>query len=581
MSSVDASAGGAAADSSGSDRPMSHRLIQLVERLGDLANPILVKEVRQSLKSRQFVATFLLLLAAAWVVTMFGLVTQADSLEFGSAGSGFFSAFYVVLAVATILIVPFTTFRSLQSERDADTYELLSITTLSPRQIVWGKLLSALVQLFVFYSAITPFIAFTSMLQGFDAPSAAFVLIASMLLSLLLSMQALMFSTLARTKVSQGFMTLVVLAGLAWSLIGTLSTGIGAISTGAITVTSRDFWIGTGIVFVTAASYFFLFLQITTAQLMFESGNRSTGIRVAVAVQFWLFWAAIVLLLPYMTGSGSGPGSEGLMLAIIPPIIHWSVAGLFFVTEPDSLSRRLRRRLPRRFPLRLAAAPLMPGGARGFLFVLLHMAAHWCLCLGLIALYRTSLGSYSVSGFTMEGFLAAVATFNPQAWNAPLRMLTAMCLYIVIYQGIGTALGRWLRTVAADIRPAHVRVLTFLILMAAVIGPFLPRTVGLLEWRDYSILDIGNPMATLPRLESRSRSLHVEILVCLAILGTLSLLINLPAMVRGVRQILRPLGTGNPGPEPAPAVTASAAATPDVEISPPLPPMAAEEPPAG
>ncbi|MCH7990698.1 MAG: ABC transporter permease, partial [Planctomycetes bacterium] len=174
-------------------------------------NAILVKETRQSLKSRQFVITFMLLLAASWFVAVFGMLMAGDDIEYGSAGRDLFSVFYFVLSIATLFIVPFGAFRSLQSERDLNTFELLNITTLSPRQIVWGKLLSSLVQLFIFYSAITPFIAVSSLLPGFDSPMAAFFLIGSMLASLFLSMTALMLSSLVKRKAAQGFFSLIVL----------------------------------------------------------------------------------------------------------------------------------------------------------------------------------------------------------------------------------------------------------------------------------------------------------------------------------------------------------------------------------
>lgn len=518
---------------------VASRLLDLVERIGDMANPILVKEVRQALKSRQFVATFLLLLAAAWVVAMFGLLTQADSLEFGSSGSTFFAAFYTVLAVATIVVVPFTTFRSLQTERDADTFELLSITTLSARQIVWGKLLSALVQLFVFYSAITPFIAFTSMLPGFDAPSAAYVLTASMLLSLLLSMAALMLSTLAKTRVTQGLLTLVVLGGLGNVLTMTFMGVGGAVSMGAIAVADPNFWIGTGIMLVIAASYFYLFLQITTAQLMFESANRSTGVRLAVAAQFWLFWL-LVLLLPMIVSTGT-MGNDNLIMIGVLPVVHWAVAGLFCSTEPDSLSRRVRRRLPQRSLLRACLVPLMPGGARGYLFTLLHLAAHWWLCVALM------IGTASLSprgrlpGAAVPEILMRLAMIDRRAWTEPMRFLTALCLYVVIYLGIGAALGRWLRAISPEIRSAHIRLLTFLVFAAAVIGPFLPRTVGILEWRNYSILDLGNPIATIAELDrTTTRDLGL-IMIGLSCMALVSLAVNVPAMLRGIRQVMRPV----------------------------------------
>ncbi len=139
-------------------------------RIVDWANPILVKELRQSLKSRQFVITFMLLLTVAWLVSVFGLLMFQTQVQYGPAGRYFFIGFYIALAVATLLIVPFGAYKSLQAERDFNTFEILSVSTITPQQIVRGRALSALVQCLIFYSAITPFMAFASTMQGFDAP---------------------------------------------------------------------------------------------------------------------------------------------------------------------------------------------------------------------------------------------------------------------------------------------------------------------------------------------------------------------------------------------------------------------------
>ena len=171
-----------------------------MERASDFANAILIKETRQSLKSRQFVVVFMLLLTASWAASMFGLVMQGDAIEYGSAGREFFLVFFMVLSAAVLLVVPFGAYRSLLAERDQNTFELLSITALTPRQIVWGKLLSAMVQTFMFYSAITPFIAFASLLQGFDIATAAYLLLAAMVVSLFFSTAAIMLASFAHQR---------------------------------------------------------------------------------------------------------------------------------------------------------------------------------------------------------------------------------------------------------------------------------------------------------------------------------------------------------------------------------------------
>ena len=52
------------------------RLDQRLERAGERLNPILVKEARQALKSRQFLITFLLLLVCGWCWSLIGVAVM-------------------------------------------------------------------------------------------------------------------------------------------------------------------------------------------------------------------------------------------------------------------------------------------------------------------------------------------------------------------------------------------------------------------------------------------------------------------------------------------------------------------------
>src|SRR5262245_59178078 len=106
-----------------------------MERLSDWANPILVKETRQALTSRQFVVTFMLLLAASWLLSLFIMLMAGAQIEFGSVGTQFFQMYFYVLAFAVLVLIPFGCYRSLLAEREQTTFELLSITSLSPRQV--------------------------------------------------------------------------------------------------------------------------------------------------------------------------------------------------------------------------------------------------------------------------------------------------------------------------------------------------------------------------------------------------------------------------------------------------------------
>ena len=173
-------------------------LVTRLERLGDRFNPIVVKEVRQALKSRQFVGTFLLLLLAAWAGSIFGVSYLGESIDYGSSAVTFYAGFLFALCAASLVIVPFSTFRSIVEERTETTLELLQITALSPKQIVRGKTQSAMVQVLVYYCAIAPFIAFTALLPGFDVVHVTFSLVMLLITALCFSMVALAIGAHAR-----------------------------------------------------------------------------------------------------------------------------------------------------------------------------------------------------------------------------------------------------------------------------------------------------------------------------------------------------------------------------------------------
>jgi hypothetical protein len=520
------------------------RTFQWLERAGDWANPILVKETRQALKSRQFVITFMLVLGSAWIVSAFWLLRSGPSLEYEATGRQLFYWFYVVLAVATVLVVPFTAFRSLQSERELNTYELLNVTTLSPRQIVWGKLFSALVQLFIFYSAITPFIAFASLLQGFDTPRAAFVLVGSMLVSLFLSMEVLMFATLAKQRVGQGFSAIVALSQLSFALFGALGFVLQAIELDTLRIDNRDFWVATGVVLVFGASYFVLFQQVTTAQLTFESDNRSTAIRITGMVQFWMLWAALAgWAYFYAVPMGLMRGFESVLTGLATAsTVHWTVFGLFMATEGDFLSRRVRRGLPRSPVVRFLSVPFLPGGGRGYLNLILQMATLWCVVVAFSAWNAHWTGSATVGEF-----LAGLAMFELSSWNAGIRLTSALCCYLLFYLGIACALARWGMAISSEVRPGHARVLTIFVVLAGIIGSYIPVFLELVDWRRYSLVQISNPASTIVEL-GRGTDPSGMILALLAAGACAAVALNLRAMFRGALDILR----SPPGPAAEP-----------------------------
>ena len=143
------------------------RVERWTEWLSERFNPILVKETRQVLKSRQFIWTFFLLLAAVVIWAVVGALSFQTTDEMGP---GFLYGYLMILGFPLGIIVPFSTFRSLVNEFDDGTISLIMISSLKGRQIVLGKLGSAVIQMMVYLAILAPCIVFTYLLFGSSAP---------------------------------------------------------------------------------------------------------------------------------------------------------------------------------------------------------------------------------------------------------------------------------------------------------------------------------------------------------------------------------------------------------------------------
>ncbi|MEE2936581.1 MAG: ABC transporter permease subunit, partial [Planctomycetota bacterium] len=176
------------------------RIDRACERIGDSLNPILVKETRQALKSRQFVTTFSVLLFAALGWTVVGSLSLMPQIYTSPSAPRLLIGYYVVLAIPMLLVVPLAAYRSLEGEIDDGTLELLSISTLSPWQIVLGKLASAMLQMVLYYVALFPCVAYAYTLRGVDLPTTLLIMALLIAAAVMLTILSLFFAPLARSR---------------------------------------------------------------------------------------------------------------------------------------------------------------------------------------------------------------------------------------------------------------------------------------------------------------------------------------------------------------------------------------------
>jgi ABC-type transport system involved in multi-copper enzyme maturation permease subunit len=374
-----------------------------LERAGEWLNPILVKEARQAMKSRQFSITFTLLLTFGLFWSFLGVSMQMPGIYYAPGGAQMLLGYFYILLIPMMLVVPFAAYRSLAAEREDGTYELLSVTSLSARRIVSGKLGSVLLQMLVYYSALGPSIAFTYLLRGVDVLTIAFVMAITLLLSLMLSLIGLFLASLARGRHWQLMISVVLILGC-----GLAAWGWGFIVTMLMVEGSGgpfqepEFWsvmAGMGTAYLT---YFWVLFAATESLNTFAAENRSTRLRIAVLVQLavcfgWIcFGAATFATLP----------TDFIYTVILFAAGHWVLYGTLMSGEFPKLSPRVARQLPGTFLGRALTCWFWPGPATGYVF---SVGAFGVFLLAVILMVYQMAGNWqdaAVWGSLVWGYLA-------------------------------------------------------------------------------------------------------------------------------------------------------------------------------
>ncbi len=418
-----------------------------IERLGERLNPILVKEARQSLKSKQFVVTFSLLLLAGWVWSLLGVILLSPGVYYAPGGRFMLSGYFIILTIPVLIIVPFSAFRSLAAEREDGTFELLSITALSSRQIVTGKLGSAVLQMLVYYSALAPCIAFTYLLRGIDIVTIVFLLFWTLVASLLLSTVGLAVATVTRARHWQVLLSVLLLVQLCIVTIFWTTTFVALITeAGATPFDNADFWFAMAAIMTFCISHAVMFVFIAAAQISFASDNRSTKLRIMLLVQqtLWIGWMIFFWIRVDHTAM--------LYIMVSVAAIYWAFAGACLTGEAAILSPRVKRSLPQSFLGRMCFTWFNPGSGTGYVFAVVNLTT---LVLVTVAV-----------GVTAElGNLVTVR--GNRDW---VYFMTLTAAYVIGYLGVGRLMVLLLRQLGRV-----TMLLAFLInLFLAVIGVAFP-----------------------------------------------------------------------------------------------------------
>ncbi|MEO1497186.1 MAG: hypothetical protein AAFV43_08560 [Planctomycetota bacterium] len=496
-----------------------NRIDDALAAISDRLNPILIREARQALKSRQFTLWFVLLLVACWITTIGGVALVGPSIYYISAGGILLRAYYAVLLLPLTVIIPFSAYRSLAAEQEENTRDLLEVSTLSHWQIVNGKLGSAAMQMAMYLAALAPCIAFTYLLRGVDLVTIVLLLVYAVLACLGLSAVGLLLAASQRQKRGQNFLSVLFAGALFFTYSSLFGVAMGVMS---LDPTDRGaewfFWVHAG-----AASVYFTsvaVIYVAAAGLCtFASANRSTPLRVAIVAQqaVAVAWIAGLLAIDERVDRGT------MYVAFATVAVYWFGVGAVLTGEPAQLSQRVRRKLPDSLLGRSLLSWFYPGPGSGYVFAVANLT----LLLGLYAyavIERSSGGGLP----TNAALLAGVLTY----------------VYVVGFLGAGRLLISVLRRFATLTLLGAFLVQFLLVLACSAIPPLVLALGGRARLANSTLVQVFSPAQSLSTLvdgDFTGSQLTLICTVALALAGC-SLLINLSLAGReaGARRLAKP-----------------------------------------
>jgi hypothetical protein len=194
------------------DFAMNSTTKRFVSRLDDRVNPVVVKDLRQGLRTGSFVFSFL---AVQICMSLLFLVSLANAL--GARSNRVVSMWmWVVLGIMLFVYYPLQAFATLRREKKLNTIELMLMTPLGSHRVVYGKWFALLAQLLVILSGLLPYLILRYYLGGVEIHHDLFALLALFGLSSTVMALAIGFSAFSRAEI---FIGLLFLFGMSLPLL--------------------------------------------------------------------------------------------------------------------------------------------------------------------------------------------------------------------------------------------------------------------------------------------------------------------------------------------------------------------------
>jgi hypothetical protein len=429
----------------------------LSERLGDRINPLVVKEVRQGLRTRVFWVCFGLMLLACLLLS---LMAYADVRDGGYAprGQTYFFTYFVCLGLVHFFVIPYSAYRSLAREREDETWVLLALTGMGPRRILRGKVTSFLAQAALYASAVGPFLLFSYYLNGIDLPTILVVLALGAAWVVFLTVLGVCAATLADGRLGRAFVHFVVLGTLAGGVLQGLGGAFAISEGGSRLMREEAFPYVIGVSLWLMFGYGWLLFETAAARLALITEDYSRGPRRALALQMVV--SAVVVVVIWLVQD-----RERTVAAVagVAGAMHLTLVGMFLISDVDGQARALRAGT-RSWSL------LRPGAVRGFrLMVLLFVG--WALFCSVLHLNSTD---------------------TRDSWRSMLYATVAAAAYPVLFFSVALLVAKMPKSDRLA-SPVAVRILFISLAgLASVLSPLVALLVDVAV--DDALINLLNPI---------------------------------------------------------------------------------------
>jgi ABC-type transport system involved in multi-copper enzyme maturation permease subunit len=465
-------------------------------------NPIMLKELRATLRGLRFFISHLVILCLFTTGLMLAFLSLIPSRPGGYDDPGDPSVVgrrvYLITQLLQLgvafLVVPGLAATSISSERDSLTHDLLLTTTMTARQIVWGKFTAAMTQAFTIFVSMVPLVSLCFLFGGVTVYQILANYVFLFALSALMISYALSMSASARsTQRAVGSVYGLTLLGggvMAFFLGGLwrrpaidgMLVAYGFLppdeSSAALGAVDRILFVHLipGFLWAALTSLFFI---NATSRLKPLFANRSTPLRIYFLTV--LFGAgAIVTLTLYHSLPPNGPTDDrsfALMVYAIVTLTASLLGSLFACEEPLPPSHLARTADSFRGSRRLLRL-LWPGSDSGAAFTL-----------GAVGLFLA---------LSYAAFVRFADGFNRGSWTgAPASLPVAVGFGMVFCWTFFTSMfARYLAALLPE-RPMMVRTILILTCLFLALFPLVHWAIAEAIDRDVQDVERRNGPATL------------------------------------------------------------------------------------